>query len=303
MKFNRTLLLVLFSVSQPFIALAAAPCAAIGDADRGRLADYVQKKYKLPLSARLDIQELSFVEESCYRRMQFTSANTARPFNMEFVASPDLRFLTRELLDSHADPIEKARRDAQLVVAKLARGDAAALGPNTAPVTMVLFSDFQCPFCSQMAHGLMKEILPAEGDNVRLIFRNYPLSMHPWARAAAEATACARVQNEKYFWKLHDYLFDRQHDLTIENLEPVLSAQAATLDGFDTVRFRNCIDKHESAAAVDLDMALGREMQVSGTPTLFVNGQRVSGYQADQIRTLIRELSAPAGEQSPETRR
>jgi protein-disulfide isomerase len=292
MRLTRTHMLVL-CLAVPSIAADSSACPAVSDADRAKLAGYIQKKYNLPPSAEFDIKELPFVEESCYRKLRFTAATGARPFKMELIASPDLRFLTRELLDSHVDPAEEARRQAQVLAANLAKGDAASIGPKDAPVTMVLFSDFQCPFCSQMASGLMKEILPTEGDKVRLIFRQFPLPMHPWARAAAEATACAQIQNDKYFWPLHDYIFSHQHDISMDNMASKLSEQAASLEGFDPARFKACIDKKETASRIDQDVAFGNQMKVSGTPTLFINGVRVSGYRAEQIRTLIREQTLP----------
>ena len=144
-----------------------------------------------------------------------------------------------------------------------------------------------------MASGLMREILPSENGNVLLIFRQFPLEMHPWARAAAEATACAQAQNDKYFWPLHDYLFAHQRELSLDNMTAKLSGVAAAIEGFDQIRFQTCVDKKEMSAKVEQDVALGNELKVTGTPTLFVNGQRVSGYRTEQIRTLIREQSRP----------
>jgi len=270
----------------PVIAADLPACPAVDDAARAKLIVYVQKKYKLPETLQIGVKELSFVDDSCYRKLEFTSASQTRPFHLELVASPDLRFLTRELLDSRIDPVEEARRRAEMIAAKLAGADAPSLGPKNAPVTLVLFSDFQCPFCSQMATGLMREIVPSEGDKIRLIFRQFPLAMHPWARAAAEATACARAQDDKYFWPLHDYIFAHQREITMENMAAKLSEQAAQVD---RARFQTCIENKETASKVDEDVKFGNEMRVTGTPTLFINGQRVSGFRAEQIRTLIRE--------------
>jgi hypothetical protein len=216
-------LVVICWLARLCVADSSTTCAAISEADRARLADYIQKKYNLPQTARIEVKELSVIEESCYRKLQFTSGGTGLPFHVELMASPDLRFLTRELFDSNVDPVEDARRQAHAIAAKLTTGDGASLGPNGAPVTLVLFSDFQCPFCSQMATGLMRQILPAEGDKIRLIFRNFPLPMHPWAHAAAEAAACARAQNDRYFWLLHDYIFAHQRELTVGNIVSKLS--------------------------------------------------------------------------------
>lgn len=289
MILTRTHTLVLCLAAPLCAAADSSICGAMNDADRAKLSGWIQQKYNLPKSVEVDVQEISFIEESCYRKLRFTSPGASRPFRLELIASPDLRFLTRELLDSHVDPAAEARKQAQAIAASLVKGDAASLGPKDAPVTLVLFSDFQCPFCSQMAAGLRREILPAEGDKLRLIFRQFPLPMHPWARAAAEATACASVQNDKYFWTLHDYIFTHQREITIDNMASKLSEQAATMEGFDLAQFKTCIDKKETAASIDRDVAFGNELKVSGTPTLFINGQRISGYRAEQIRTLIRE--------------
>lgn len=259
---------------------AERPCPAIGASDISKLATYVQKKYRLQ---DVEVKELGFVEESCYRRLRFSTE--AR--SIDLVASPDLRFLTRELLDSRIDPIEEEEQRARVIAAKLASPGSASMGSKDAPITMVLFSDFQCPFCSRMATGLMTEIMPADGDKIRLIFRNFPLPMHPWARAAAEATSCAATQDDKYFWELHDYIFGHQRELTAENIVEKLLA----VTDLDVVRFKACVDGHDTAAQVDRDIAFGKEMRVAGTPTLFINGQRVPGFHAEQIKTLIRELS------------
>lgn len=284
-------------VARLCVAADPSPCVPISDADRAKLAGYIQKKYNLPESTGIEVHEAAFVEGSCYRKLEFTSVGATRPFRTVLFASPDLRFLTHELLDSHVDPVEEEWRHARELAADLAKGDAASLGPKDAPVTLVLFSDFQCPFCSQMAAGLMREILPSEGDKIRLIFRNFPLPMHPWARAAAEAAACARTQGDKYFWPLHDYIFTHQRELTAANMTSKLTEQAAAVEGFDAARLKACVDRKETAAKVDQDLALGKEMQISGTPTLFINGQRVTGYRAAEIRTLIREhISGGAAE-------
>jgi protein-disulfide isomerase len=113
--------------------------------------------------------------------------------------------------------------------------------------------------------------------------------MHAWARAAAEATACAQAQNDKYFWPLHDYIFAHQREINPGNLTQKLLEQVDTMEGFNLERFQACIGKKETAAKVDQDVAFGNEMKVTATPTLFINGQRVSGYRPEQIRTLIRE--------------
>jgi len=269
-------------------------CPAFDSAARSKLASYVQGKYKLASSGQVDITFVSFVEDTCYRRLEFMSSSSAPKFKIELIASPDLRFLTRELLDSRADPAEEDRKREAATTARLAEDPVAAIGRTDAPVTLVLFSDFECPFCSQMAKALRKDIVPAAGDNVRFIFRNFPLPMHPWAETAAAAGICARQQDGEYFWMVHDYLFDHQREIAGSNLTQALSALLAQSANFDSERFDACIVQPGTVAEVQRDIALGKEMKVAGTPTLFVNGQRVNGYRPEQIRTLIRELTPVA---------
>ena len=198
-------------------------CSDMRAPDKARLVGYFQKKFNLDESTHVQVQEGSLVDDSCYRRLLFTWDGAGRRLHKDMLVSPDFRFLTRELLDSSLDPEEEARIETGKIAANLSRGDGASRGLADAPVTLVLFSDFQCPFCSQMAAGLINDILPKERERVRLIFRNFPLEGHPWARAAAEAMACVREQNEDGFWALHDYVFAHQSELG-DGLSELLAA-------------------------------------------------------------------------------
>ena len=152
------------------------------------MSDYVQKKYKGPPTARLGVTEAPFASPSCFRKLLFQSQDPKSSFRLELFLSPDLRFLTRELLDSTVDPIVEERKKAEALAAGLTRGSFPVQGKENAPVTIAVFSDFQCPYCARFA-DLIKEVLP--DDRVHLVFHHLPLPMHAWARRAAEAAACA----------------------------------------------------------------------------------------------------------------
>jgi protein-disulfide isomerase len=200
-----------------------------------------------------------------------------------------LRFLSRDLADSTVDP---AKVGGDVPAALLSSGGAPSLGPVNAPVTLTVFSDFECPFCARLYTMLKESILPTEKGNIRLVFRYFPLPMHPWARAAAEAAACAEDQEEEYFWRLHDYMFEHQPDLTPDNLTTKLSAAAMSIQGFDDVKFRACVTGKKTSARVERDIAFAREYGIQATPTLFVNGRRLgSPTGAEQVLTFIRQLS------------
>ena len=292
-------LLSLFYLLIPTAFAADQSCSAAQNSDKANLATYVQKKYRL---AQLpSVREIAFVEGSCFRRLVFADANflaSGKPFRAELVASPDLRFLTRELLDIRVDPIEEIKRQERLTAQRLAAPGVASLGPINAPVTLVLFSDLQCPFCSKMATGLMNDILPAEDGKVRVVFHNFPLSGHKWARQAAEITACAAVQGDRYFWLLHDYTFIHQREIVPENVMETFSGQLAQVKDFDSAKFEACVENGDTAALVDRDVALGKQMKITGTPTLFINGKRVNGYQLEEVKHLIRE-SLPSSAPTP----
>jgi protein-disulfide isomerase len=139
---------------------------------------------------------------------------------------------------------------------------------------------------------LKTEVLPQEAGKVRLVFRHYPLSFHPWARAAAEVTACAADQNNDIFWRLHDYIFERQPELTPDNVRQKLIDEAKRSRGFDQTRLSRCLAEKKVASRIDQDIAFGTQAGVQGTPTVFVNGFRATAVSsAVQIRSLIREQS------------
>jgi len=159
-------------------------------------------------------------------------------------------------------------------------------GPDKAPVTIVEFSDFQCPYCGRefpVVERLMKEY----DGKVRLVFRHFPLNFHPYAQKAAEAGACAADQGTDKFWKLHDKMFGNQQKLAVDDLKGY-----AKDVGVDMARFDKCLDGGEKRAAVESDEKAGQEAGVSGTPAFFVNGIFINGaVPYEQFKeTLDREL-------------
>jgi protein-disulfide isomerase len=152
--------------------------------------------------------------------------------------------------------------------AKMAEGDAPAFGPKDAKVTIVEFSDFECPFCSRAAEASHK-IKEKYGDKVRFIFRQFPLSFHAHAHLAAEAALAANAQGK--FWEYHDKLFANQKALERDKLE----GYAKEL-GLDLAKFKKALDDKAHAATVDAELKLGEEVAVDGTPTMFLNGARVT---------------------------
>jgi protein-disulfide isomerase len=154
---------------------------------------------------------------------------------------------------------------------KVADGGRPARGPADAPVEIVEFSDFQCPFC-QRAFATVTKVLDTYGDRVRFVYRHYPLPNHPDARPAAEASLCAAEQDR--FWPYHDRLFANTSALGDADLK----AHAAAL-GLDTAQFNACVDSRKYRDEVQADFEDGEAAGVSGTPAFFINGRLLSGAQ------------------------
>jgi protein-disulfide isomerase len=174
----------------------------------------------------------------------------------ELVAALRVKYAPRVLLE----PLRAA----------VAEAGSPAKGPAGAPVTMVEFSDFQCPYCSRVLPSI-RQAQQVYGDQVRLVFRQYPLvSIHPNAQKAAEASLCAFDQGK--FWELHDAMFANQQELGVDQLK----AKAAAL-GLDAAKFNACLDSGEKAAKIASDTADGSAIGVNGTPALFINGRFLNG--------------------------
>ena len=158
-------------------------------------------------------------------------------------------------------------------------------GPAGAPVTIVEFSDFDCSDCRSLS-ATLKAIDTAYPQRLRRVFRQFPLtSIHPRAQKAAEACLCAHEQGR--FWEFHDLLFGHPRELQVD----ALKRWAAQLK-LDAAAFSACLDAGTHAGAIQQDIAEGRAAGVTGTPTMFINGRRLSGYQpyADLKEVIDDEL-------------
>ena len=194
--------------------------------------------------------------------------------------SRDGKFLFRgEMADLSKDPLAEVR-------AKLQTRDAPVLGNANAPITIVEFADFECPVCRQL-HDLLRTMLPSY-PQVRLIFKDFPLTkLHPWARTAAIAGRCAYNQDPKAFWKLYDKIYDDQEVISAENVWDK-TLDYALQAGLNLDAFKTCLASPEAAKAVDENVANGQAVEVTSTPTLFVNGRRMTGADHTLLEQYIR---------------
>jgi protein-disulfide isomerase len=161
-------------------------------------------------------------------------------------------------------------------------------GPDTAPVTLVEYADYECPY-SRLAYHVVKGVQRELGDQLRFIYRNFPLrDIHPHAQHAAEAAEGAANQGK--FWEMHDYLFDHQRSLDDDHLR-----QYAVALGLDADRFDQESAQHSYAGKIEGDVLGGVQSGVHGTPTFFINGVRYEGSAGkESLLSTIREAAAPS---------
>lgn len=150
-----------------------------------------------------------------------------------------------------------------------------ARGPTEAPVTLVEFSDFQCPFCSRV-QGVLQRLRQTYGDKLRLVFKQLPLKMHDHASFAAEAALCAGQQGK--FWEMHDWLFSNQ-----QKIAPDAIRAAAPELRLDPAAFAACLDQKAFADKVAEDARLAESLGIAGTPAFLVNGRFVEGAQSFEV--------------------
>jgi protein-disulfide isomerase len=263
-------------------------CSAPSDSKRTQVLDYVIARYKVASKADLVLIENKQANDACFWLFKYKS--TQREITLYL--SPDGSYLTPTLFDMRINPQVEEAANRERISRSLVSGSSPSIGPKDAAVTIVEFSDFQCPYCRRMADMLAKSNLKGSSTQTRIVFKFFPLPMHPWASDAAKIAECVSLQNPDEFWKVHDYIFGNQQQLNIGNLKDRLSDFIAANVKIDQTQFKTCIDNDLALGPVTKDVNLGKSLGVSGTPTLFINGEIYRGIKdAAQLRSIIEEIS------------
>lgn len=198
-----------------------------------------------------------------------------------YVGADGKHALVGEIIPFGAHPFEPIKQILDKGVSGPSRG------PKGAPVMIVEFGDLQCPACKQAQQPI--EALVAAEPNARFVFQNFPLEMHNWSMKGAEYADCVGRASNEAFWKFISKTYETQQDITAENADEKLTALAegAGLKGSEIAA---CATKPETKARVDASIKLGKEVEVSATPTLFINGRRIGSFDprlADVYKSLV----------------
>lgn len=200
-----------------------------------------------------------------------------------YLTPDEKKYIWGQVFDATIDP-DKAR------LGSINLKDVYAQGSPAAPVTIVEYSDLQCPHCSK-AHEVLSDQLYKNytKDQVRWIFKHYPLQGHEWAEAGAIATECAGQQNPRAFWDLTEKFFHNASTITVQNIGEK-AMQFASQSKLDTKRFKQCFDSKATMDRVQAHKREGNAAGVAATPTIFVNGRMKRGFRDfEDVKVLIEE--------------
>ena len=273
-------------------ALFDARQAALEDIIANRLLDAAAKSQGVDRAALVEkeitakIAPVSEAEISAW--YQANQSRVPQGAMLDQVRQPIKNYLTQERMQTLREQYLDTLRAKTPVRTMLEppRQKVAATGPAkgsaSAPIEMIEFSDFQCPFCLR-ADPTVQQVLKTYGDRIHFVYRHYPLPNHPNARPAAEAAACANEQGK--FWPYHDRLFANPTKLSPADLK-----QHAAELGLNTAQFNACVDSRKFKSEVDADVRDGEQAGVNGTPAFFINGRTISGAQPyDVFKKIIDE--------------
>ena len=185
---------------------------------------------------------------------------------------------------------------------KLKTDSQPSFGAAGAPVVIVAFSDFQCPVCKEEAQVLRENVAKTFPDKVRVYFKDFPLdSIHNWARTAAIAGRCVYRQNPAKFWDYFDWVYDSQQDIGMDNFSSKFQSFASE-KGLDGMQLGRCVDNKTTEAEVNKSVDEGYALQVSATPTMFLNGRKIEGgvpwQTLEQLINIELEHQAKAADAS-----
>ncbi len=178
--------------------------------------------------------------------------------------------------------VDSANPWLHLDVKKLHLGDHATLGPTGAPITIIEFADFECPYCARAFGEIETLVNTSHKGQVRLIWKNFPLTEHPWAEQAAVAAECARQQNPTAFWQFAGDLYRDQNDITPQNLRDHIDGYARSL-GLDGKALDACMLGKEAEARVQQDIKDAQEVRINSTPTFVINSVPVVGLPSSNV--------------------
>jgi len=263
-----------------------------------RIAQKVRSTFQLPSSLDVSVGNRGPSEIPGYDIVPVTLSNGNHTSTHQFLISKDNKTIIEwEKLDISKDLMETINMDGR-----------PERGNRDAKVTIVNYDDFECPYCSRMHKTLFPDLLKTYGNQVKIVYKDYPLvEIHPWAMRAAVDANCLAVQNGDAYWEFADYIHANQKQIDGEKRDidqeygriDQLTRDLGTKHKLDAARLDACIKKQDDSA-IRASMAEGDKLGVGATPTLFVNGERIDGVVSEAaLSSVIDRALKDAGETPP----
>ncbi len=265
--------------------LGMEPCRQFGSDDKPALEIFVKQWYKLPPNQTVTLIDSATVDSSCYRKLTFR-ASVPAPL-LTLYLTPDGKHLVTGVMDLTVDPVLARRQKQDELEAQLTAGALLTSVPSTAPLKMVVFSDFQCPYCKRFA-GFLNGLTPEERGKLQITYRQLPLPMHPWAQDAAALSVCVALQDKTAFWKLHDFLFANQQELTKETITAKALEFLSQDKAVDSNKVTSCLSEKGFEPSLQRDQQLATDLGIQGTPTVFLEARRISVKSVEDLRKALR---------------
>jgi len=264
------------------------PAVALSKEIKNRIEDIIRQNYSnLPPQVSFTFGSVISSEVQGLLKGEFTMSLQGQTQSDTFYITQDKRFLVLgRAFDISEDPF-------LAIMKKIDLTDVPSRGPEKAKVTIVEYSDFQCPFCSRAYATIEGDVLKKYGKKVRFVYKHFPLTnLHPWAESAAIGAECAYIQKKNAFWDIYNDLYKNQSSITLQNLREKL-LEYAKKAGLKIDAFTACVDSQATRERVNKQIQEATAVGVRSTPSFFVNGRALIGAQpADKFEAVIKkELS------------
>ncbi len=261
----------------------SAPFAGSPEEQKERISNYLRETLNMPGSVQIEVGEIkaSDVPGLQEGELLYKRGEQSQKGNFYLTADGNYLMLGR-VMNLSIDP-------RQAVLSKISMKNVVVQGAKDAPVTVVEYSDLQCPFCGR-AHKTVEELVKANEGKVKWVWKHFPLStIHKWAEDAAVASECVLQQNGEAFWKFADYVFENQKNINNSNLEQKIG-EFAQQNGLKEKKIKSCMKDKGVREKVQADAKEGGEVGVSSTPTFFVNGRKLSGAKSlEEFQSMVNE--------------
>lgn len=279
---------------------ATASSGALPPELQQRIEHQVRAQYELPPDVSISVGSPRPSDIAGFKSVTLTLDGHGKQQKLDFLLSDDDKTLARMTRMDLSHDVYAERASKMDLQGRPVRGN-----PN-AKVTIVNYDDYECPFCSRLHATLVQDILPEYGDKIKIVYKDYPLPMHPWAKHAANDANCLAKENPASFWEFADYVHANQHQITGDKdiSKSFAELDRITLDlgkknGANAAKLQACIkDQPDTALKASMDEA--EMMGVQATPTMFINGQKLEGaVDAEDVKLVLNEQLKAAGVQPP----